>query len=190
MRVISRIGVALAFAAISAHADATPITVDFSVHGGSSGPLAGVTANGYLTYDDSIIPAGGTGLGTADILSMSFTWNGIAYGANDAYQGLYFQAGTLTNLSIGNDCGSGFCQIGFDHTRDTWMLRAGYYDDFMYAIPWDCQCWASVFYGTSEFSVREASVPVPGTLSLIGVGLVGIPVVRRRFGRELVPAVV
>ena len=183
MRTVLRALLLTACIAISSSVSATLVTVDFSVHGGTEGPLAGVTSNGVVTFDDHIIPTGGTGSGTADVLSMSFTWNGKFYDSTNAYQFLYFTAGQLTELGVGNDCSGGFCAIGFDTTQDTWMFRAGHFNDFMYAIPWDCQCWASVFSGTSEFSVRE-SVPEPGTLGLMGIALAGIPAIRRRFAKE------
>src|SRR5262249_33655237 len=59
---------------------ASPVTYDFTVNGGSTGPLANVTASGTFTYDSSIIPVGGgADIDSGLLTGVSFTWDGISY---------------------------------------------------------------------------------------------------------------
>ena len=80
------LGVAFLAGPIAAHS--APITYDFLVNGGSSGPLAGQTATGSFSVDSSNTPASGGVLNATGLLSdLSFTWDGISYNALTANTG-------------------------------------------------------------------------------------------------------
>ena len=152
---------------------AATITYDFLVDGGDSGPLAGVTASGFFSFDDSIVPPGAGIVGEADLLSdLEFTWNGISYDETTANTGdLTFDAtGALVTGTFGSDCGAGFCGAGISDTN-SWFV--GLADEFVYDAGGE-----RLFFGPTSFSLR--SVPEPDTLALLGLGLLGLGVTRRR----------
>src|SRR5688572_24586352 len=78
--------VLLAFGAASP-AHALPITVDFSVTSGTNGTgdfyAPGVLGGGYFTFDDSVIPAGGSGWAGLDapvpLIDFAFDWFGVSF---------------------------------------------------------------------------------------------------------------
>lgn len=160
-------------------AAASPITYAFAVDGGLSGPLAGVPSSGYFTFDASIIPPGGGTVDEANLFTdIAFTWNGITYDENTANTGrLTFDAsGALAPmLFFGNNCAAGVC--GVSQGTNEWYFQVaveGVY--FQYGIP-DV---VGVQLGSGTLSLQSAAVPEPGTLVLIGFGLGGIGLARRK----------
>jgi hypothetical protein len=158
-------------------ATAAPISYDFTVNGGLSGPLAGVTSSGFFTFDDSIIPVGGgTVLQGGLFTDLAFSWNGIAYDESTANTGIltFDASGALVPLFyFGNNCVGAVCSIS--HLTNQWALQmndeGGY---FTYGLP-------DVFglqFGPATYSPRAAVAPEPGTLLLFGLG--GLAFARRR----------
>jgi hypothetical protein len=151
---------------------AATITYDFFVDGGDSGPLAGVTASGFFSFDDSLVPAGGGDVNEAGLLSdLEFTWNGINYDETTANTGsLTFDAtGALTSGFSGSDCEAGACSASINDPN-SWLLGLG--DEIGYDVGGE-----RLFFGPTTFSLR--AVPEPGTLALLSLGLVGLGVGRR-----------
>ncbi|HET7133656.1 MAG TPA: hypothetical protein VFJ95_15490, partial [Gammaproteobacteria bacterium] len=110
--ILGLLGSALLAGPLAGHA--TPITYDFTVNGGPTGALAGVTASGYFSFDSSIIPAGAGLRGLTGLLTdLAFTWNGIFYDETTANTGsLSFDAnGTLTGAIFGTACKPGGCDV-------------------------------------------------------------------------------
>lgn len=154
-------------------ATAMPVTYDFTVNGGASGPLAGVSSAGFFSFDDSIIPAGGGIVGQDDLLTdLAFTWNGLTYDETNANTGgLVFDAdGVLTNALFGTHCGFGGCTAGISKPN-SWLVVVG---QFHYDT-----AGGGLHIGSFAYS-RRASVPEPGTLALFGLGMMGLGLTRRR----------
>src|SRR5262245_34021366 len=95
------------------------ITYDFLVDGGDSGPLAGVSASGFFSFDDSIVPPDAGDVLEAGLLSdLEFSWNGVSYDETTANTGyLVFDAtGALVDGAFGSDCQAGGCGAGVGDT--------------------------------------------------------------------------
>jgi hypothetical protein len=109
---------ALALLASAMAAEATPITVDFTVtSNGLSNPSygVGVTGSGYFTFDDALIPASGSGHSGNPILGLPtidlfFDWFGVSFDESSAKIGtLTFSNGVLTDWMIGGSYLSATC---------------------------------------------------------------------------------
>lgn len=165
------LGAAIALAAVPAQA--TPRTYSFDVTA-TDGPLAGVSATGTFTFDDSIIPAGGGMVkGTSLLTDLNFTWNGIAYDETTANTGwlTFDAAGILTDPTFGTDCTGTGCTV--HGGTNEW-----YFTDFSfdYAV-----LGVDGSYHTHDLSFERVDVPEPATLLLLAAGLLGLRVTRRRF---------
>jgi hypothetical protein len=167
-------------------ANAVPVTYDFTVNGGPTGPLAGVTSSGSFTFDDSIIPSGGGMLQQANLLTdLAFTWNGIAYTESTANTGLltFDSGGTLVPMFFfGNDCGAGVC--GVSQGVNQWYFQVA--DEgvfFEYGVPGI----VGIRDGSGSFSLRQSSVPEPATLALLGIAIAALGFAHRRKASSSVP---
>jgi hypothetical protein len=190
---------ALALLTVATAADATPVTVDFSVTSNDvSNPSygTGVVGTGYFTFDDSLIPASGTGhLGNPIVplptLDFFFSWFGTTFDESNAQIAvLDFSGGSLTNWMIGGSFRPATC--GFLTYACT--SSGGGAPDFdgigSGGIAFTDGKRPGLAYGLSSWSVRETtSVPEPGTLALFGIAALGLALVRRRpAGLTAVPA--
>lgn len=160
-------------------ANAAQVTYNFTVNGGTTGPLAGVTSSGYFSFDDSIIPAGGGILNQAGLISdLSFSWNGIAYDETNANTGVltFDAANNLTTQSvIGNNCVAGVCIVN-SNVADQWFINwtGTQTDNFFYSRD------DTIYGGDSASPIRGSAVAEPGTIALLGFGLAGLGFARRK----------
>ena len=174
----------------AAAAEATPITVDFNVTSNElSNPSygAGVVGTGYFTFDDSLIPAGGSGhLGNPIVslptLDLFFSWFGVSFDeANAQIAMLTFVDGALTDWTIGGSYLPATC--GF--LRYACTSSGGAAPDFdgfgTGGIAMTDAKRPGLAYGRPvQWSVRDAEVPEPGTLALFGMSALGLAFLRRR----------
>ena len=99
---------------------------------------------------------------------LSFAWNGVSYDETTANTGwLSFDSlGSLVNFGIGNDCDASGCTVSGGSVD--WFFDGTF---FAYSTGID------TFSGAGEFTTR---VPEPGTIALLGIGLAGMGLARRR----------
>jgi hypothetical protein len=188
-RTPTKVAVALALLAAAIAAEAAPITVDFTVTSNDvSNPAygSGTTGSGYFTFDDSLMPTSGSGLVGNPIsglqtLDLFFNWFGVTFDETNAAIGtLTFTNGMLTNWMIGGSYLAPTC--GF--LRYACTSSGGAAPDFDAlgsggAALTDAQR-RGLAYGPIQWSVRDTSVPEPGTLALFGFGAVALACVSRR----------
>jgi len=174
----------------AAAAEATPITVDFSVTSNElSNPSygEGVVGTGYFTFDDSLIPGGGSGhLGNPIVslptLDLFFSWFGVSFDESNAQIAmLTFVDGVLTDWTIGGSYLPATC--GF--LRYACTSSGGAAPDFdgfgTGGIAMTDATRPGLAYGRPvQWSVRDTNVPEPGTLALFGMSAVGLAFLRRR----------
>ncbi len=131
------LGLSIVLMAVSTQA--MPVSYVFRVTA-TTGPLAGVSARGTFTFDNSIIPSGGGTLDQINLLSyLNFTWHGIFYDQTTANTGglAFDESGNLSSFGFGNQHGDGWVGIGID-TKD-WLVSS--HSGFRYASPGTGDFW-------------------------------------------------
>ena len=186
------LGVALLAGPIAAHSE--PITYDFTVNGGLSGPLAGQTATGTFSVDSSNTPASGGVLNATGLLSdLSFTWDGISYNELTANTGSLIISwgswGPVFGATFGTNCGAGTCGVASDGLDPSpqWFVQMfnSSPGTFVYGVPGDS---LDLFSGTATFEPAPASVPEPDAIGIFGIGLGALFLVERRRRPGLIAA--
>jgi len=174
----------LLLAAAPVVAFAKPVTYDFTVIGDpSGGAYAGAIANGFFTYDDTVVQAGQKISATNLFTDFQFSWGGTEYTESNtltAWLGADAM-GTLNEFMFGNDCMPGICWAF--RTPQSWSVFHGA-SGVVNSISYMDQ--GMVRSGTiASWTLREtpsAAVPEPGAFVLAIAGGLAIALfgVRRR----------
>jgi PEP-CTERM motif-containing protein len=156
-------------------------TTTMSQFGGAITPgyQAGVVGTGYFTFDDSLrqVPAVAEGVAALD---LSVSWLGQTWDESTARIGYlnWFLDGSLRGFVIGGwypgDCGVGCVPTGVSNPSDFWVGT----DNGVFSSYIHLQNLAGGIYASTTWSVQ--SIPEPGTLALMAVGLLGAGLVGRR----------
>jgi hypothetical protein len=171
--------------AAAAPASADPITYQLVVVA-TTGPLTGVGSTGKVTFDSSIVPAGGGQVvGPSLFTDVSFVWDRVSYDAGTTHtSALQFDTGgMLTGWDFGTACiaNGGGClvrlvQPGFED----WVVKndATHPRFFEYGRP-DL----SFGFGTATLTATPAATPEPTVSALLLSGLAGFCIRRRWLTR-------
>ena len=160
-------------------AAADPITYNLFVTA-TTGPLAGQTSDGTVTFDSSIIPSGGGRVVGPHLLTkVDFEWDGVSYNASTTQtSSLQFDSlGLLTHWDFGTACiaNGGGCLVrlilpGFQD----WVVKNDATHPFFFEYGRPDR---SFGFGTATLA---AATPEPMSVGLVAAGLVGVYVRRRR----------
>ena len=170
LRNLSSVMTTLAFLLTSVDANATTLTYDILPT-----PLYGGIGAGHFSYDSSITPVGGGNVSGNGLLTDFFFQIGskIYDESNLSASFMSFVgSGELSYLSVGSDCSLPpfglLCSLG----GDNWALSLSQTGSSFSVVS---------YYDSRSFaSFVPRPVPEPATLSLFGLGVIGIIYIRRR----------
>jgi hypothetical protein len=140
------------------------------------GPLAGTTAIGVFSFEDSIVPSGGGTLEQAGLITdLDFTWDGVQHTEATANTGfLGFDAsGALIQAGFGTTC---IACPNPDFQPGDWLLIWNFpilpgilLTNFIYAVDVE-----PFLFSTQDIRVcpGACTAPEPGTLALVAAAAV------------------
>ncbi len=162
----------VALAGLPFGTQAAIVTYDFTVTA-TEGSLAGTTASGLLSFDDSLLAVPNTSNQQTGLLTdLSFTWNGTTFDASTANTGFINSgvAGQLARMSFGDNCYAGGCSVSRSDPND-WYIDynpLGTSTSFVYSDGTSVSSSSEV-----TFSLVPTPVPLPAAgwllLSALGV---------------------
>ncbi|MFT7774100.1 PEP-CTERM sorting domain-containing protein [Roseateles sp.] len=178
-------GLLIASLATPTTADAATVTVNFSITSTNASAdfyTIGTTGHGSFSFDDTLMPAGGTGQVGNLVMglptqALSFEWFGTQFDAGNAsIATLRFAQGQLVDWTLGGRYSAPTCGL----LRYGCVYSAGAEADFMLSAssggPLNDGVHAGIGsgYGTVSWSVQAAPVPEPTVPALLALGLLFI----------------
>lgn len=159
---------------------AAPITFDLEYSGASFGNAA--SASGFIAFDDSVLPVPGS-LGNVTAATVGVTDFSITVSGASAGNGTFGLADVTNWVWI----------VGAGLDLTTQLVGQAAFNDFNWCAAGFVGCIAPAPGGVAAFTIRAnaeqgermrltsmaRSVPEPGTLALLGIGLLGLGFGRR-----------
>ncbi len=160
---------------------AVPVTVNFAVNGGASGPLAGLFSLGSFSFDRDLFPPAGGGINQAGLFSsLDFTWNGIHYDASTANTGsLAVLTDGLVVATFGTNCGNGPCFVSLGEPNSWFILANSRGDPGLFSY----NASGRNYVGNVLMGIAPTRVPEPGMLALMATAL-GLLALRARLRKD------
>ncbi len=159
---------------------AAPVKYDFSVNW-NSGELAGSVSNGWFTFDSALALPNAQHFSQHTLLDFGFSMRNSFYGVSDVQTGslTFDHNGALRIMSVGTDCGPGFCRSNPGNTNSFYVVFDSQSRlDRFYGVAGDSGYATSYGPGAAQVS----TVPEPETLLLLLAGLGVMGIARRKRG--------
>ena len=184
-------GLLIATLASPTTAEAATVTVNFSItstNASSDFYAIGTVGQGSFSFDDALMPAGGSGQVGNLVMGLStqalnFEWFGTHFDVSNAsIATLRFADGELVDWALGGRYSAPTCGL----LRYGCVYSAGTQPDFMLSAssggPLNDGVHAGIGsgYGTVSWSVQAAPVPEPTAPALLALGLLFVAWRRRR----------
>jgi len=180
---MKKIIASLLLAAAPACSFASIITYDFTVTGGTDGPLAGTRSDGYFSFNDnSLTPPGRGSLERMGLLTaLSFNWLGTQWDETTANTGWINldASGSVAFWNFGTQCYPGLCRVRPEQTG--WFIGASGVTNGGFIL-YSVGDGERVYEGGFTSSLRPTDIPEPSTLALFGASVLSAALVwsRRR----------